>query len=68
MPTNTERLEALKDAIYSGATTIKLDGQEVTYRSLSEMERIALKLENDIAGFSKRPRCSSMGATLRDQD
>ena len=68
MPTNTERLEALKEAIYSGATEIQLDGQTVKYRSLSEMERIALKLENDIAGFSKRPKCSSMGATLRNQD
>jgi len=67
MPTNTERLEALKEAIYSGATSIQLDGQTVTYRSLSDMERTKLKLENEINGFSKRPKCSSMGATLRNQ-
>ena len=52
MPTNTERLDALKDAIYSGATSITLDGQTVTYRSLAEMERIVLKLEKEIDGFS----------------
>ena len=67
MPTNTERLEALKEAIYSGATSKQLDGQTVTYRSLSDMERTKLKLENEINGFSKRPKCSSMGATLRNQ-
>jgi len=67
MPTNTERLDALKEAIYSGATSIQLDGQTVTYRSLSEMERIALKLEKEISGIDKRPKISSMGATLRNQ-
>ena len=67
MPTNTERLDALKDAIYSGATSITLDGQTVTYRSLEEMERIVLKLEKEINGFSKRPKIASLGATLRSQ-
>ncbi len=67
MPTNTERLDALREAIYSGATSIQLDGQTVTYRSLSEMERIALKLENEISGINKRPKIASMGATLRNQ-
>lgn len=67
MPTNTERLDALKEAIYSGATEIQLDGQTVKYRSLAEMERIALNLEKEISGIDKRPRIASMGATLRDQ-
>lgn len=67
MPTNTEKLDALKDAIHSGATSITLDGQTVTYRSLAEMERIVLKLEKDIDGFSKRPKIASLGATLRGQ-
>jgi len=67
MPTNTERLEALKEAIYSGATSIQLDGQTVTYRSLSEMERIALKLEKEISGIDTRPRIASMSSTLRNQ-
>ena len=67
MPTNTERLDALKDAIYSGATSITLDGQTVSYRSLAEMERIAIKLEKEIEGFSKRPKISSLSATLRSQ-
>ena len=67
MPTNTERLDALKEAIYSGATEIQLDGQTVKYRSLSEMERIALKLEKEISGVDKRPKIASMGATLRNQ-
>ena len=67
MPTNTERLDALKEAIYSGATEIQLDGQTVKYRSLSEMVRIALKLEKEISGIDKRPKIASMGATLRNQ-
>ncbi len=67
MPTNTERLDALKEAIYSGATSIQLDGQTVNYRSLSEMERIALGLEKEISGIDKRPKIASMGATLRNQ-
>ena len=67
MPSNTEKLDALKDAIYSGATSITLDGQTVNYRSLSEMERIANKLEKEISGIDKRPKIASMGATLRNQ-
>ena len=67
MPTNTERLDALKEAIYSGATSIQLDGQTITYRSLSEMERIANKLDKEISGIDKRPKIASMGATLRNQ-
>jgi len=67
MPTNTERLEALKDAIYSGANEIQLDGQTVKYRSLAEMERIALSLEKEISGINTRPIISSLTPTLRGQ-
>jgi len=67
MTTNTEKLQALEDAIFSGATSINIDGQQVTYRSLSEMERIALRLRNQISGINKRPKIASMGATLRHQ-
>ena len=67
MPTNTERLDALKDAIYSGATEIQLDGQTVKYRSLAEMERIALKLEKEISGINMRPIVASLTPTFQGQ-
>ena len=43
-----------------------LDGQTVKY-DRSDMKVIIRDLESEINGFSKRPKCSSMGATLRNQ-
>lgn len=46
------RLETLKKARDSGALNVRHGDQSVTYRSLSEMERIISELEGEIAALA----------------
>ena len=42
-------LDAIKKAYATGALTVKYEDRSVTYRSLSEMERIIARMEQDLA-------------------
>ena len=68
MATNAE-LAAIKAARNSGALRVTLDGQSVNYRSLDDMDRIISDIERELSVdvVRKRPRVSSLGATLRSQ-
>lgn len=47
-------IDALKDAIKTGALKVRYaDGREVTYRSLTEMERILDSMETEVKGEAK---------------
>lgn len=50
------RLAALKKARDSGVLTVKHGEEMVTYRSLSEIERIIAELEGEIAGLAGTSR------------
>tara|TARA_R110002167_G_scaffold27874_4_gene94619 strand:+ start:64 stop:264 length:201 start_codon:yes stop_codon:yes gene_type:complete len=63
----TEEEENIDRVINGGASEIQLDGQTAKFMPLSDLERIERRIKDDIRGFSKRPKCSSMGATLRNQ-
>lgn len=66
MATKQERLDALEEAIDSGATEVSYDGKTVKYRSLREMRRIRDELRTDLGlngtktrrtvGVVRRPR------------
>lgn len=43
---------ALEDALLSGELTVESDGDRVTYRSVSEIERALAHCERQIAGQS----------------
>lgn len=53
--TTTDR-DALKDAIASGATTVRYNDRQVTYRSLAEMRETLGMIESDIASSSGTAR------------
>lgn len=67
MATKRDKLAALTDAIDTGAKTITLDGQTVTYRSLAEMRDVQRSLEQDIAGgaLKRRPTMFDVSNSLR---
>lgn len=58
MATKQERLDALEEAIDSGATEVSYDGKTVKYRSLKEMRRIRDELRNDLGLNDGRSRRS----------
>lgn len=47
-------LDALQAAIAKGARRLKLDGEEVEFRTLDEMERIEARIKAELAGTSRR--------------
>ena len=53
--TSAQRLEALKDAYYSGQRRVKLDGQEIEYQSMSDMWTAIRRLEAEISPSSRQP-------------
>ena len=55
-----EMMEALEEAIFSGATTVTYSGKTVTYRSIDEMTRVAQYLGRRLG----RKGASSRVATL----
>lgn len=48
-----EQLTALKTALATGATRVKMNGEEVEYRSLAEMRSIIATMERELG--RKRP-------------
>ena len=56
----TELLDALEEAIGSGALTVTYAGKTVTYRSLDEMTRIAGFLARKIGRKGANPRVATM--------
>lgn len=49
-------LDALEDAINSGALMVRFADRQVTYRSLDDMNRIAAKMRAEITGTSPTRR------------
>ncbi len=43
-----EQLAALKDNIAKGVTSLEINGEKVTFRSLDEMRRIVKMIEEDL--------------------
>jgi hypothetical protein len=43
-------LDAVKAAIASGTLRIRFDGREVEYRTLSDLERVKVLIESELAG------------------
>lgn len=63
------RLEALRKARDSGALTVMHNGESVTYRSLSEIERIISTLEGEIGtAAGTTPTRRTYGAYRRGDD
>lgn len=50
-------IDKLRRAIGSGALKVRFDGEEVTFRSLSEMKDLLAMMERDVLGDST-PRVS----------
>jgi len=44
------KLQQLEDAYYEGVTSVKVDGREITYRSLRDMERIINRMKKELEG------------------
>tara|TARA_R110000765_G_scaffold307467_2_gene401293 strand:+ start:682 stop:891 length:210 start_codon:yes stop_codon:yes gene_type:complete len=67
MATNADKLSALTDAIDTGAKTITLDGQTVTYRSLAEMRDVQRSLEESVnsGALKRRPTMFDVSNSLR---
>ena len=42
------QVDAMRSAIASGATKLRMNGEEVTYRSLAEMRSILATMEADV--------------------
>ncbi|WP_444452565.1 phage head-tail joining protein [Rhodobacter capsulatus] len=49
-----EQVAALRAAIATGATRVRMNGEEVQYRSLGEMERILALAEASLGGSAAR--------------
>lgn len=47
MPDNSTKIEAIDEAINSGALSVTVDGQSVRYRSLAEMRQVRKQLVVD---------------------
>jgi len=45
-------LDKLQAAMAKGATSLKLNGEEVVFRSLSEMERIETRMKQELGHVS----------------
>ena len=64
MADHSATIAALDAAIHAGVTTVRMDTQTITYRSLEEMQRIRRGLiDEDTSGtFDKfrRPRCATI--------
>jgi mitochondrial fission protein ELM1 len=54
MAYTADQLAALEAAIAKGVTKLRMGEEEVTYRSLDEMERIASKVRAGLEGKSRR--------------
>ncbi len=52
------QLDALRQAIAQGVTTIEYQGKRITYRSLDEMTALEARIARDLAGTSASPRHS----------
>jgi hypothetical protein len=50
-----QHLDALREAYFSGVTTVRYADKEVRYRSLDEMARLLISLE-ELLGISNTPR------------
>ena len=49
------QVDAMRAAIASGATRVRMNGEEVQYRSLNEMRSILADMEASV-GSTKRPK------------
>lgn len=49
------QLDALRSAVASGARRVKMNGEEVEYRSLAEMQRLIGAIEANLS-VTARPR------------
>lgn len=47
-------LDAIREAIATGATTVSFEGRSVTYRNLDEMRRVEAIISESLAGASAR--------------
>lgn len=56
----SEMMDALEEAIFSGATTITYSGKTVTYRSLDEMTRVARYLAKRLGRSGAKPRVATI--------
>lgn len=54
-------LAALQAAIAKGARSVRMDGEEVTFRTLDEMERIEAKIMREV-GQPRRKRIVQAGS------
>lgn len=61
-------LDALEEAIYSGATTVTYSGKTVTYRSLDEMTRIARFLAKKLGRTGANPRVATITYRTRSYE
>ena len=63
-----EMLDALEEAIFSGALTVTYSGKTVTYRSLDEMTRVARYLSRRLGITGALPRVATMTYRHRRYD
>lgn len=49
-----EQLAALKANIAKGVTSLEVNGEKVTFRSLDEMRRIAAMIEDELSPVPRR--------------
>lgn len=47
------QVDAMRSAIASGATKLRMNGEEVTYRSLAEMRSILATMEADVTPVAR---------------
>ena len=55
-----EMMDALEEAIFSGATTVTYSGKTVTYRSIDEMTRVARYLAQRLGRKGSKPRVATL--------
>jgi len=64
LATLRQRREALEAAIASGVTSISVDGQSTSFASLSDLQRVLNRINNEIAECTgqnkKRPRAAQV--------
>lgn len=68
MAFTTSQLEALEAAIASGELTVKYDGKEVTYRSITDLVSARNIVRANLQGTGALPRVkrTSYAARVRD--